>query len=98
MNELLEFVVDSISEEGLLQLRLSEFLAKVEIDSGLLERLAAKTQNLQLLTIRDMNRTSEQVREALVQMTVQILQNPDLPITSLWLSRMGGQEEGDQLL
>ena len=95
MSELLEFVVESIADEGLTQLRLSEFLAKVDIDASLLERLAAKTQNLSLLTIRDMNRASEQVREALVQMSVQILQNPDILITSLWLSRMGSSEEGD---
>lgn len=46
-----------------------------------------------------MNRTSEQVREALVQMCVQILSNKTMPnLTSLWLSRLGSSEEGDQLL
>ena len=34
-----------------------------------------KTESLQSLTIRDMNRASEQVREALVHMTIQILRN-----------------------
>ena len=98
MNELLEFTVESIAEEGLTSLRLSEFFAKVEIDMNFLERLASKTANLKQLTIRDMNRASEQVREALVHMNVQILRNPAMPITSLWLSRLGSAEEGDQLL
>ena len=70
----------------------------MELNVTLLERLAQKTENLQLLTIRDMNRTSEQVRDALVRMSVQILRNPSLPITSLWLSRLGSSHEGDQLL
>jgi len=64
----------------------------------LLEQLAEKCVNLQLLTIRDMNRTSEQVREALVHMSVQVLRIPAVPLTSLWLSRLGSSEEGDQLL
>lgn len=45
-----------------------------------------------------MNRTSEQVREAVVHMIVQILKNPSMPITTLWLSRLGSSHEGDQLL
>ena len=66
INELLQFIVDQIADEGLQQLRFSEFHAKIELDQVVLGRLAQKSQNLQLLTIRDMNRTSEQVREALV--------------------------------
>ena len=59
MNELMEFVVESIADEGLNQLKFSEFHAKIEIDESTLEKLANKTHNLQVLTIRDMNRTSE---------------------------------------
>ena len=60
MNELLEFIAGTVSEEeGLQQLRLSEFHAKIELDVSVLERLAQMTANLQVLTIRDMNRTSE---------------------------------------
>ena len=43
MNELMEFVVESIAEEGLNQLKLSEFHAKIEIDESTLEKLANKT-------------------------------------------------------
>ena len=89
--------VESISDKGLQQLRLSEFQAKIEIDVSILDRLAEKANNLQVLTIRDMNRTSEQVREALVHLTVQIA-NRSPPITSLWLSRLGSSEEGDKIL
>ena len=59
MNELMEFTVDSIAEEGLTQLIWTQFHAKVEINVEILEKLASKTSNLQVLTIRDMNRTSE---------------------------------------
>lgn len=44
-----------------------------------------------------MNRTSEQMREALVHMATKITIN-SVPITNLWLSRLGSSEEGDQLL
>ena len=98
MNELMEFTVEAIGDEGLQQLRFSEFHAKIELNLALLERLAEKTANLQILTIRDMNRTSEQMREALVHMATKITQNNNIPITNLWLSRLGSSEEGDQLL
>ena len=82
-------------------MRLSEFHAKIDIDTSIVEQLALRTANLQLLTIRDMNRTSEQVREALVLMTVKIFRGENelaTPLTNLWLSRLGSAEEGDQLL
>ena len=59
MNELMELTVESIGEEGLLQLRLKDFHAKIGLDLDTLVTLAHKAQNLQVLTIRDMNRTSE---------------------------------------
>ena len=37
------------------------------------------------------------MREALVHMATQITKN-SLPVTNLWLSRLGSSEEGDQLL
>ena len=97
MNQLLEFTVDSIGDEGLQQLRLSEFHAKIELNPEILEKLAQKCTNLTILTIRDMNRASEQMREALVHLASQITRN-NLPVTNLWLSRLGSSEEGDQLL
>lgn len=98
MSELLEYIVGTISEdEGLSQLRLSEFHAKIELDMAVLERLAQMTANLQVLTIRDMNRTSEQVREALAHLAVQIFKH-SIGINRLWLSRLGSTEEGEQLL
>ena len=62
-----------------------------------MEKLAQKCTNLTILTIRDMNRASEQMREALVHLASQITRN-NLPVTNLWLSRLGSSEEGDQLL
>lgn len=43
MNDLMELTIETISDEGLQQLRLTEFLAKVELDVSLLDRLAQKT-------------------------------------------------------
>ena len=37
------------------------------------------------------------MREALVHLASQITRN-NLPVTNLWLSRLGSSEEGDQLL
>lgn len=37
LNELLQFIVNLISAEGLTQLKFSEFIAKVEMDTSILE-------------------------------------------------------------
>ena len=60
MNELLQLCVDSVPYQvGLQQLRLSGFQAKIQMDVSIIDQLAFKTNNLQVLTIRDMNQTSE---------------------------------------
>jgi len=45
-----------------------------------------------------MNRTSEQVREALVHLVVKILSVNQDHLTSIWLSRLGSTDEGEQLI
>ena len=97
MNQLMEFTVEAVSEEGLQQLRFSEFHAKIEFDYEILDRLAQKCSHLTILTIRDMNRASEQMREALVHLATQITRT-NRQVTNLWISRLGSSEEGDQLL
>ena len=76
VNELLDFSVERVADDSSLQgLAFSEINKEVaEIEPEILTVLASKAANLKNLTIEFMNQATEQVRQAMAVMALDIIQ------------------------
>ena len=92
LNEVIETIIPYIAPSGLQSLTLNRLPPKLLIESEVLDKLVQKSQNLQSLSIENMDQTSYQIQTKLVEMTKNLLQ-AGTPLKSLTLQNFANNEE-----
>ena len=93
---MIEAIVDS---EKFVEFEIMRLPSGIELDPIVLDSLVEKCTHLKELTVASMRETGDGARQALVNMTVQILAQSGPQLTGLYLSDLGcSAREGSKLL